>query len=233
MANTYSPIWFDLFLETQPYTQAEVAFVERNLPNPPYERILDVACGPARHARLLAELGYEVTGIDIHEEALATARQITGGSALFLHQDMRHLENLPATFDGIISMWQSFGYFDAETNRDVLRQIVAKLNRPGRLILDLYHRTYFENNQGTRQVERRGIVVRITETMQSDRLTTEIDYGNAFGRETFSWQLYTPEEISTLAAHFGLHPVLACAEFNERVPAGADKPRMQLVFEKE
>jgi SAM-dependent methyltransferase len=233
MVNTYSPIWFDLFLETQPYPQAEVAFVERFLPNPPYAYVLDVACGPARHARLLAELGYEVTGIDIHEQALATARQITNGSALFLHQDMRHLANLPATFDGIISMWQSFGYFDAETNRDILRQMAAKLNSPGRLILDLYHRAYFENNQGTRQIERRGILVTVTDTMQGNRLTAEIDYGEPIGRETFSWQLYTPDELSTMAAELGLHSILACTEFNEQHPAGPDKPRMQLVLEKD
>jgi 2-polyprenyl-3-methyl-5-hydroxy-6-metoxy-1,4-benzoquinol methylase len=62
VANSYSPTWFELFLETQPYTAEEVAFVARNLPDPSHHRILDVCCGPGRHARPLAEQGYEVDG---------------------------------------------------------------------------------------------------------------------------------------------------------------------------
>jgi len=233
MVNIYSPVWFDLFLETQPYTQAEVAFIERMLPNPPHEHILDVACGPARHAQFLAELDYEVTGVDTNEEALATARQITTERAIFIYQDMRQLEDVPGSFEGVISMWQSFGYFSAETNQDILRQMAAKLKRPGRLILDLYNRTFFENNLGTRRLERRGIMITIEDSMEGDRLTSDIDYGDPFGQESYTWQLYTPDELSSLVAPFGLHRVLACTEFNEQIPVGLDSPRMQLVFEKE
>lgn len=81
MANSYSQTWFELFLETQLYTEYEVTFIARNLPGPDYRRILDVCCGPGRHSRPLAARGYEVVGIDLDETALARARRETAGNA--------------------------------------------------------------------------------------------------------------------------------------------------------
>lgn len=63
MTGTYSSTWFELFLDPiQPMrTATEVAFVARHLPLPTYQSVLDLGCGWGRHARLLAERGYQVT----------------------------------------------------------------------------------------------------------------------------------------------------------------------------
>jgi SAM-dependent methyltransferase len=232
MTNTYSPTWFNLFLETQPYTEQETAFVRRQLPNPPYRRVLDVACGQGRHARLLAQHGYEVVGIDVNEAALAIARAHTTAPATYLYHDMRRLEALPGSFNVILSLWQSFGYFDEVTNRDILRQMSQKLTANGRLILDLYHREFFQQHQGARQVERRGMMITITDTMVGNRLLAQLEYEGGQGGDTFEWQLFTPDEICQAAAEFGLHCLLVCTESDEHKPATPEKPRMQLVFEK-
>src|SRR5690242_4168298 len=38
-------------------------------------RMLDVACGRGRHSIFLAEMGYDVTGIDLSEVSIAYAKQ--------------------------------------------------------------------------------------------------------------------------------------------------------------
>ncbi len=76
MANEYSPAWFDTFLSTydSARTEAEVAFLARQFPQPDYQTVLDVCCGPGRHAIPLSRSGYRVTGVDRDAASLAAAR---------------------------------------------------------------------------------------------------------------------------------------------------------------
>jgi hypothetical protein len=106
-----------------------------------------------------------------------------------------------------------------------------KLRPNGRLILDIYNRTYFERNQGTRQLERNGVLITAANSMKGNRLRATLDYGD--GGDTFEWQLFTPDEICELAAEFGLEVVLMCTEFDEKKPVTPEKPRMIFVFRKE
>ena len=77
-----------------------------------------------------------MTGIDVNLKALADARQRAADNPLYLEHDMRQVATLPGTFDAILCLWQSFGYFAETINRDILRQMRAKLNPYGRLVLD-------------------------------------------------------------------------------------------------
>ena len=58
----------------------------------PGGRVLDLACGNGRHSIFLANLGFEVLGVDSNPEALALARENAGhtrhGSAQFLEIDL-------------------------------------------------------------------------------------------------------------------------------------------------
>ncbi|HEX6383054.1 MAG TPA: class I SAM-dependent methyltransferase [Anaerolineae bacterium] len=229
--NSYSRTWFEVFLETQAHTEVEVDFIRRHLPNPPYQRVLDLCCGQGRHTNLLAEYGYDMVGVDLDGGALEKAQQQARGQVVYRQMDMRRLESLPGSFDAILSLWQSFGYFEETTNRDILRQISEKLRPHGRFILDIYHRGYFERHQGVRRVERRGVVATITNTMRGNRLTAELSYNNG-GSDSFEWQLFTPEEICALAEQLGLRCVLRCAWFDEQRPATAEQARIQFVLEK-
>ena len=86
--NEYSAHWFAAFMDTMPdhWTAIEVDGVCRRLPLPACRRVLDVCCGPGRHAAGLSERGYEVTGIDRDEAALSRARR-RAPTATFLPLD--------------------------------------------------------------------------------------------------------------------------------------------------
>src|SRR2546421_4807084 len=51
------------------------------------KEVLDVGCGPGRHAHALIERGARVTGIDVSPEMVASARERCGGHGRFLCAD--------------------------------------------------------------------------------------------------------------------------------------------------
>jgi hypothetical protein len=128
-------------------------------------------------------------------------------------------------------MWQSFGYFDSATNRRVLARIADALRAGGRLLLDLYHRAFFEAHPGTRTIQGGGRDVEETRWMEGDRLHVMLTYGEGES-EHMEWQLFYPDEIIRLAEGVGFHTVLACSQWQESVPPSPDVPRMQIVLEK-
>jgi SAM-dependent methyltransferase len=101
--------------------------------------VLDLACGPGRHAIPLAQAGYSVTGVDRTRFLLNKARELAahrGVQVQWIEQDMRYFVR-PAAFDLILNLFTSFGYFDDEAdNRHVLENIHASLKPNGVFILD-------------------------------------------------------------------------------------------------
>jgi SAM-dependent methyltransferase len=239
--NAYTPGWFDTFLRAYwpEQTAREVDFLSRQLPLPAYRDVLDVCCGAGRHALPLAARGHRVTGLDRDERMLSQARReaaaaaANGGGATFVSGDMRELAAaVSGAFDAAICMWQSFGYFDAATNADVLRQMREALRPGGRLILDLYNRDAFSEGSGAETTERAGRAITTTQTLAGDRLSVAIDYGGDLPRDTFEWQIFTPAEIAVLAETFGLRPLLACAWADERIMPSRGARRMEVAFER-
>jgi SAM-dependent methyltransferase len=232
LSNQYSRTWFEYFLETRPFTAQEVAFVARNLPLPEYERILDAPCGSGRIGSPLARLGYRIVGVDRDGPALVRARAKSPATAHFVQLDMRHLAAVQGEFDGIVCLWQSFGYFDDAENEAVLAHFSHLLAPGGRLILDIYNREHWEQNQGEVEVERKGVTIKIANRIEGKRLRAAVHYGSGLGGEQFEWRLYTLDEIRALAIDVGLTLRLACVESEESLPVSSEKPQMQLVFER-
>lgn len=72
-------------------------------------RILDVGCGPGRHANELGRRGFEVHGVDISETFLDVAREQAPPGVTFAREDARDLP-FRAEFDLVISICQgAFG----------------------------------------------------------------------------------------------------------------------------
>ncbi|MGQ0830510.1 MAG: class I SAM-dependent methyltransferase [Microthrixaceae bacterium] len=90
-------------------TDQEVAFLADALGLVAGARLLDVGCGPGRHAHAFARRGIEVVGVDISQRFvdLATAAAVPG--ATFHRADARSL-GFDAEFDAAISLCQgAFG----------------------------------------------------------------------------------------------------------------------------
>ncbi len=233
-SNEYSHTWFEQFLRPIPprQTQREIEFLSRQLPLPRYGKILDLCCGEGRHAGELARFGYDVTGVDANEHALSVARQRIGPAAQWLIGDMRQLHRINDRFDAVTCLWQSFGFFDEQTNAAVLGSMAGLLNPGGRIILDIYNRDFFQIHQGTRTFETAG-GVRVSETKElaGRRLRVRLDYADTAQVDQFDWEVFTPAELNDVAGSIGLRSMLACSGFDEALPPAPERPRMQIVLQ--
>jgi SAM-dependent methyltransferase len=232
--NDYSSPWFTLFDESIPdeRTAEEVAFLTRYLPRSRYTRLADLCCGTGRHANVLANQGYDVVGIDRSPIALEKAREVSDTGVTYHKQDMRGFTAVPGTFDAVVCLWQSFGYFDPATNRDILRQINAKLTLEGRFVLDIYNQEFFEDRLETREFVKEGVTVTEQKTIVDDRLTVRLSYDDQETVDVFEWQLYTPGGIREVARDAGFRCLLSCTGYDEDQSPTSATPRMQFVFEK-
>jgi ubiquinone/menaquinone biosynthesis C-methylase UbiE len=100
-------------------------------------RVLDVGCGTGRHLVRIRELGGDPVGLDLSPALLAEAAR-TG--APLVRADMRALPFGGELFDGLTSLFTSFGYFSRGEDRTVVREAVRVL-RPGAFhVLDFLNR---------------------------------------------------------------------------------------------
>jgi SAM-dependent methyltransferase len=103
-------------------------------------RVLDLACGPGRHAVAAAKRGLDVVGVDRSAFLLEKARAFAareGVAVEWVHADMRdHV--LEGDADLVLSLFTSFGYFeDDRENRRVLEGAYRSLRPGGSLVVDV------------------------------------------------------------------------------------------------
>ena len=230
MPNLYSQAWYEIFLDSIPdaLTIAEISFVERQLPQAEYPHLLDLCCGPGRHAETLSDRGYTVFGVDLNEEAVRTARANCPGAS-FEVCDMREIRSIGRTFDGVLNLWHSFGYFDDGTNADILQQVHDLLRPGGRAIFDIYNREHIASLPAEESAERGGRRVRTRRSWNGRRQRVSLEYEDSSGDE-FEWRLYSPDEFLVLCSRAGLEPLAQCAWLDEAKTPSAEHARMQFVL---
>ncbi len=106
----------------------------------PPAAILDLGCGPGRHALEFARRGFTVTGVDRTRRYLDKARAAADAEGLaieFVESDMRNFVR-PDTFDAAINYFTAFGYFDDPADDlKMVRNLCTSLKPSRRLLIDL------------------------------------------------------------------------------------------------
>ncbi len=100
------------------------------------DKILDLACGKGRHSIYLNKKGFDVVGVDLSEQNIRHAQAYANERLHFHIHDMRQVfsEN---SFDYILNMFTSFGYFDTQKEHEQAICAVARsLKKEGVFVLD-------------------------------------------------------------------------------------------------
>jgi len=144
----YAPIMFDAAHWTEvPYVADSVTSLARfnlygNTSQPALKsapKVLDLCCGFGRISAELSRRGCAVTGVDITESYLQTARE----EAVYENLDIEYILSdardfvRPGFFDAVVNLYISFGYF--ENQKDdilLLSNSFESLKSGGSLIID-------------------------------------------------------------------------------------------------
>jgi len=105
-------------------------------------RLLDVGCGPGRHAHALARLGVEVVGLDISRRFVELARADAPPGATFVRGDARAM-TFDAEFDAAISLCQGAFGLVGDEDGEVLGGLVRALKPGGRAAVSAFS-AYFQ-----------------------------------------------------------------------------------------
>jgi len=123
-------------------TSQEVTFLVEVLGLTPGMRLLDVGCGPGRHAHALARLGVEVVGLDISRRFVELARADAPPGATFVRGDARAM-TFDAEFDAAISLCQGAFGLVGDEDGEVLGGLVRALKPGGRAAVSAFS-AYFQ-----------------------------------------------------------------------------------------
>jgi len=103
-------------------------------------KILDLCCGPGRHAVEFAQRGFQVTGVDRSAFLLERAQEHASGagaSVEWINEDMRTFSR-SGFYDLACNLFTSFGYFEKEEdNLKVLRNMHQSLAEGGVAIFEV------------------------------------------------------------------------------------------------
>jgi SAM-dependent methyltransferase len=226
-------------------TAAEARFLLTTLRPAAGERWLDLPCGYGRH---LAELRRQapklrLAGGDrnlnyLHERGLKRA-------AALACCDMRRLPWAKASFDAVLNLLNSFGYFPrakgrrrgaVADNRAVLAEWARVLRPGGRLVMDLPNRRALLRLARTQPSIRYraapyDVEERFTWDAAAECLLNRTHWRWPGGREDrgYRLRLYTPAQMRTLLARAGF-TILAChGDFRGGVFEAERSDRMLLI----
>lgn len=184
-------------------TENEVAFLVDELGLEPGMRVLDVGCGPGRHAHALARRGIVVHGVDIAASFVDLARSGAPDGATFERLDARALP-FAAEFDAVISLCQGgfglaggAGAVGPDPDAAVLDGMARALRPGGRLALSAFS-AYFQ----VRFLEE-GDDFDTDAGVNHERATLRTPEGTETTRDLWT-TCFTPRELRLLVARSGL-----------------------------
>jgi SAM-dependent methyltransferase len=196
-------------------TAAEVNGVVGQLGLAPGARLLDLCCGPGRHAVPLAQLGYRVTGLDLSRPLLARAAAAAAGAGLtvgLVAADMRRLPFADGSFDAVLNLFNAFGYLEDEAQDELVLAEVARVLAPGgRFLQELANREALVRGWHDSDVARHddGLVVLQERDLDLRTSRDQVRYTllHPDGRRTtseVSIRLYTLTELEAMLGRAGL-----------------------------
>jgi SAM-dependent methyltransferase len=138
--NNYAK-YYNLLYKDKDY-KAETGYVQSlitQFAEKPAKTLLDIGCGTGMHAYYMAQLGYQVTGIDSAQEMINHALEKEIPNADFRTENATRF-SLGKKFDIITSLFHVLSYQTVTQNAmDMIKNVSAHLNENGIFIFDFWY----------------------------------------------------------------------------------------------
>ncbi len=122
-----------------------IDLIAAHLPGGEIQAVLDLACGAGRHSKALCERWWTV-GLDLSAALLRVARRDTP-DAPYVRADMRELPFSAESFDLVVNLFTSFGYFEDDREHARVLTCVRTAMRPGgTLVIDFLNASQVRRN---------------------------------------------------------------------------------------
>jgi len=187
-------------------------------------RVLDLCCGFGRISAELARRGCALTGVDITESYLETAREEAALDNLdieYVHADARQFKR-PVFFDAAVNLYISLGYFENDADDLLmLRNVFDSLKAGGSLLIEtLGKEIAVRDFVEAEWFERAGFTV-LTEYEAVDSWTRLknrwiLIKGEKRIEKIFTQRLYAASELRALLREAGFASVEIYGDWDER-----------------
>jgi D-alanine-D-alanine ligase len=197
-------------------TSREIDLIINTLNLTPQHRILDLACGQGRHTLELARRGFEnVEGLDRSHYLIQKAKSRARKESLTVklrEGDARKIPVPPDSFDFVLILGNSFGYFESpHEDRRVLEEVFRVMKPWGQVLLDVadgeYLREHFEP-RSWEWIDKKYFVCR-ERSLAADRnrlisreVITHVEKG-VLADQFYAERLYTKESLDKLINQSG------------------------------
>ncbi|MDC7233358.1 MAG: class I SAM-dependent methyltransferase [Spirochaetales bacterium] len=244
--NWYSDEWF--WREYGP-----IMFDEQRMASSAYEaeRIMDICsmkpgaavfdccCGMGRHSVELAALGCHVTGVDLSKGYISLAEEAAASRNLdvnFINKDIRTID-YENSFDTVINMFTSFGYFeDPDEDLLLLKKLHKALKPGGTLFMEMAGKEILARDFEERTwLEREGVKIFLEYSV--DLNWTELCNRWLFYKDdkmteySFSHRIFSASEMAGLLWQAGFNTIEIYGDF-EKAPYDHKAKNLILAAEK-
>jgi D-alanine-D-alanine ligase len=213
-------------VDDQNITREEVSLYCRGVNLSGEDRVLDLCCGQGRHSFELTRRGLKVEGLDrshyLIQKAKTDARK-EGLRVKFREGDARKLPYAADTFDVVMILGNSFGYF--ETVQDdvrVLKEVFRVLKPWGRLLIDVADGDFLRKNFQERSWEwinknlfvcRERSLSANENRLISREVVTHVEKG-VIADQFYAERLYSPKRLRDLLKSAGFTDLTANGELS-------------------
>jgi SAM-dependent methyltransferase len=186
--------------------------------------LLDCPCGYGRHSLEFARLGIHVTGADRSSVLLGEARRRGGDGdwPRWVQADYRELSFEDESFDCVVNLFSSLGYWGEEGDLQALREFRRVLRPGGTLVVETMHRDrlmaiyvprhWLELPDGSLMIEER--------TIDHERGTTSVRHelvepsGHRIAAR-YELRVYTATELIAFAREAGFERIVCYGDFEQ------------------
>lgn len=175
-------------------------------------RVLDAPCGAGRYMRALESAGLRAFGFDLSKPLLRNALDSNTRRGTFVRGDMRAIPFHHSSFDLVVNLFSSLGYFDDDAiNFAVISDLIKLCRQGGWLVIDFMNSHHVRQNlqpeshrtlaNGTEVYDRRwidGAPPRVSK----ETILRAVDGQTITLNE--SVRLFTPEELLSQVKTLGL-----------------------------